>query len=139
MTAVDSWHQNCFYRVSLKALIRDENDNILMVSEKGGDSSLPGGGLDNGESAHDGLKRELHEEIGLTSEFSERLVSMQTRWLEHKQAWLMWLVYEIKYDQLDYSIGDDGDEVYWISPENLDDSLPAHHMIKQAMVEMGND
>lgn len=139
MTATDSWHQSCFYRVSLKALIRDENGNILTVSEKGGDSSLPGGGLDNGESAHDGLKRELYEEIGLTSEFSERLASMQTRWLEHKQAWLMWLVYEIKYDKLDYSIGDDGDEVYWISPENLDDSLPAHRMIKQAMAEMSND
>ena len=108
-----------FYRVSLKALIRNERGEILMVSELGSGLSLPGGGIDHGESAHDCLVRELHEEIALTTPFREKLISMQTKFLETKQAWLMWLVYEIDYDELDFGLGEHADEVRWITPEEI--------------------
>ncbi len=108
-----------FYRVSLKALIRNERGEVLMVSELGSGFSLPGGGIDHGESAHDCLARELYEEIALTTPFRERIISMQTKFLDTKQAWLMWLVYEIDYDDLDFSLGEYADEVCWIAPQEI--------------------
>ena len=57
---------NCFYRVSIKALILDETrTKFLLVQEKDGVWELPGGGLDHGEDIHEGLKREIQEEMGL--------------------------------------------------------------------------
>ena len=114
------WHKQAFYRVSLKALIRNDKNEILMVSEyEESNISLPGGGMDHGELPHDCLKRELYEEIGLTSDFSESVVHVQTNWLETKQAWLMWITYEIHYDELDYSIGQDGQTVKWVNKEDI--------------------
>ena len=57
-------------REATRAIILDEDDQILLVkwifpsgAERWG---TPGGGLDPGETHHDGLRRELHEELGLT-------------------------------------------------------------------------
>lgn len=95
--------------------------------------------MDWGESVHEGLKRELHEEIALTSEFRERLVDMHTRWLEGKQAWLMWLVYEIDYDELEFSLGEHGDETIWMSSAQLDETDPNHSMILETLRKVQAD
>lgn len=122
-----------FYRVSLKALIRNQAGEILMVSEKSGDFSLPGGGMDHGESAHDCLARELYEEILLTTPFREKLIGMRTRFVETKQAWLMWLVYEIEYDELDFGTGEHADAVQWVAEKDLKFDIPAHNMIMKVL------
>jgi 8-oxo-dGTP pyrophosphatase MutT (NUDIX family) len=57
---------NCYYRVSIKALVLDETrTKFLLVQEKDGRWELPGGGLDHGEKIHEALKREIKEEMGL--------------------------------------------------------------------------
>jgi len=57
---------NCFYRISIKALILDENrEKFLVVQEDNGKWEFPGGGLDFKESYVEGLKREIKEEMGL--------------------------------------------------------------------------
>ncbi len=49
---------NCYYRVSIKALVLDEKrTKFLLVQEKDGRWELPGGGLDHGEKIHEALKR----------------------------------------------------------------------------------
>lgn len=131
---MNTWHQNCFYRVSLKALIRNEVGEILLVREKG-DLGLPGGGWDYGETVHEVLVRELHEEIGLTSDFTERIVGTVPRWLEHKQAWLLWIVYEISYKELDFTLGEHGSEIRWVAESNIDMSIPSGPMIKKVLNE----
>jgi 8-oxo-dGTP diphosphatase len=130
---MSDWHKNCFYRVSIKALIRNERGEILMVSENNGDFSLPGGGLDYGESARECLRRELHEELALTSDFTGKLLHQQVRWLETKQAWLMWLTYELSYTKLDFSIGKDGERVEWVAPDAIDITTPAGRMIHNVL------
>lgn len=56
----------CFYRISVKALILDETrTKFLIAEESDGRWDLPGGGLDWGESPQDGIKREIKEEMGL--------------------------------------------------------------------------
>lgn len=56
------------FRQAVRALLLDPDDHILLVRFEFPTASvwtLPGGGLDEGESADDGLRRELHEELGL--------------------------------------------------------------------------
>jgi len=56
----------CFYRVSIKALILNETrDKFLICKEENGKWELPGGGLDWDASPQEDLPREIREEMGL--------------------------------------------------------------------------
>ena len=56
----------CFYRVSIKALILDETKSKFLIGlSKNGKWSLLGGGLNWGETINECLSRELKEETGL--------------------------------------------------------------------------
>jgi len=98
-------YPNTFYRVSLKAVIRDSDDKVLVVKEKGSSWSLPGGGLDHGEDVHTGLARELHEEILFKGDFTQKLTGVETFFVESKQAWLMWLVFEVDIKDHNFAVG----------------------------------
>lgn len=54
---------NAFYRVSVKALIFDGQNRILLFQARDGRWELPGGGLEHGETLEQGLTRELYEEM----------------------------------------------------------------------------
>ena len=60
-----SQYPSTFYRVSLKAVIRDDQGRVLVNKEGSMDTwSLPGGGWDHGETEHEAIARELYEELG---------------------------------------------------------------------------
>lgn len=57
------------FRQAARALLLDPDDRVLLVRFEFPAASfwaLPGGGLDDGEEVEAGLRRELHEELGLT-------------------------------------------------------------------------
>ena|ERR1700757_92634 len=113
-------HPNTYYRVSVKAFIRNEKGEVLLVKEKAPFWNLPGGGLDHGETIHDALARELYEEALIKVPFEERLIATESIWLEEKQAWLLWLVCEIQFDgEFEFGIGEDADEIEFIDPSTL--------------------
>ena len=115
-------YPNTFYRVSLKAIIRNKNNEVLVVKEKGSQWSLPGGGMEHGEDVHEALKRELYEEVLIDSTFRETLVDSATMYLERKEAWLLWLVFKVEIENLAYGVGEDADEVAFVNPAIFKDS-----------------
>lgn len=54
-----------YYRVSLKAIVRNEAGEILVVQKTDGTWELPGGGWEHGESMQHCIRRELMEELGV--------------------------------------------------------------------------
>ena len=70
-----------FYRVSIKALIRNAAGQVLVVKEHQDKWELPGGGLDHGESVHDCLQRELQEELHITNDFTETFNKVETQYM----------------------------------------------------------
>ena len=58
---------NCFYRISVKALVLNETrDRFLIVQESNGKWELPGGGLEWGAQPDQDVSRESKEEMTLT-------------------------------------------------------------------------
>ena len=112
-------YPNAFYRVSVKALIKNTEGYVLVVKENQDTWSLPGGGLDHGEVAEECLMRELYEELGVRD---ARILGInQTRTLEltAKKAWLFWLVYDVTLDPSHIQIGEGVSEVCFIDPKTL--------------------
>lgn len=54
-----------YYRVSAKAIVRDDKDRILVVADDTGTYELPGGGWEHGEDFEEALSREFQEEMGV--------------------------------------------------------------------------
>lgn len=106
----------------MKALLRNERGEVLVVKENSPRWELPGGGIDHGESPKQALQRELAEELQMIAPFTETLLNAQTFWLESKQAWLLWLVYEIALPEsfTPQSFGDT--EIAFIHPSQFQQS-----------------
>jgi ADP-ribose pyrophosphatase YjhB (NUDIX family) len=92
----------CFYRISIKALILDESKRFLLIKEDDGIWELPGGGLEFGETPHEGINRELHEETGLVTTYIADSPSYFTTWKEDG-SWRANLIYETKVRDLNFT------------------------------------
>lgn len=131
MSQVD-WYKEAFYRVSAVGVIRNEEEQYLMVYEHGR-WSFPGGGWDFGESLHEALERELYEEIALTSGFSEKVITAVPFYNPNKKAWQMWIACEISYDELHYDVGEHAQDVRWFNEDEIDYSTMSGKLIKEVL------
>lgn len=106
------------YRTSLKCLIRD-GDKVLVVKESGRDWwDLPGGGMDHGEDYRTAIARELHEEVGMTGDFTYKIIHAEDpSYLEAHNFWQIRLVFEVFPENMRFRVSDDSDEVSFIDPE----------------------
>lgn len=109
------------YRISIKGLVRNDNGDVLVVKETGRDWwDLPGGGMDHSENLKTAIAREMKEEVNLTGDFSYRVISVdEPTYLRAHDFWQVRLIFELKPDNLTFSVGEDGDDVAFINPELL--------------------
>ena len=115
-------YPNTFYRVSLKALIKNRQGQILVLKENQDTWSLPGGGLDHGEEPEAGLLRELKEELGVTSATIKGIAAIKTFYLETKSAWLLWVVYDVEIGDAPFKLGGGVTAAQYIDTGELRDS-----------------
>ena len=125
-----------FYRVSIKALIRDAHNKILVVKENQDTWSLPGGGLDHGEDPAQGILRELNEELGIENAQVNDIACVKTFYLEHKQAWLMWVVYDVRISKSEFIYGDGVTAVTFLDPEAL---AKSNDIFEKMVFKVAND
>lgn len=123
-------HPDTFYRVSLKAIIRDNNGKVLMVKENADDWDLPGGGFDHDLSIEDCLKKELFEEISFRGEIIEmKLLECAYQYLASKEANIFRAIYELKLSNDDFSIGQDAHAMEFIDPSIFKDSKNPYEQV----------
>ena len=114
-----SKYPNTFFRVSLKAVIENDAGEVLCVQEAGSEWTLPGGGLDHGETVEQGLRRELFEEVALDPQapFIMTPIGHEVMWVESREPWQLWVLIRISFNQLpQFKRGADADDVSFIDP-----------------------
>jgi 8-oxo-dGTP pyrophosphatase MutT (NUDIX family) len=65
MNKIYEWIKDCYYRVSAKGIIKNNEWKILFVQEDTGLWDIPGGWVDHWEELKEALKREIYEEMWL--------------------------------------------------------------------------
>ena len=115
-------YPSTIYRVVAKALITDATGKILVVKEGQDFWSLPGGGLEHGESTSDCLQREIKEEIGINDVLIDEIVYSTNVYLDQRDIWMTWIVYKAKIDSLDFVFGDGVTDAKYIDINEIRDS-----------------
>lgn len=112
------------YRISIKGLIRNEKNEILVVKETGRTWwDLPGGGMDHSENIKFAIARELEEEVSLRGNFTYKVIDVDDpAYLKTHDFWQVRLIFEVKPDNLTFSPGEDGDKVAFMNPTIFKDS-----------------
>ena len=108
---------NNFYRVSVKALILDDQKRFLLAREDNDLWELLGGGLDFGETPHECLVRELHEEAGLQITHMHKQPSYFVTALNINEQWKSIVVYETKVKDLNFVPSDECVELRFFTKE----------------------
>lgn len=116
----------CTYRISVKAIIKDEEGRVLLGREKDGFWELPGGGLEHGENPKEGLAREVSEETGyLVDWMSDQPIAF---WTINKEVgsptlkWFAFVAYEVKVSgefKPSHDTNDEVEEIRYVSPEEV--------------------
>lgn len=107
-----------FYRVSVKALVKDEHGRILLTRESDGKWDMLGGGLDHGEEPHEGLAREIFEEAGLKiSHISDAPIHFLTVFNPTRNVYLANVIYEAKLQNFDFVRSEECEELRFVSKE----------------------
>lgn len=121
------------FRVTIKAFVVNEDDEILVVKEKGrGDWDLPGGGLDHDETIASGLTRELKEEVDFEGCFTHHIIDAEgPQLLESKDLLQIRIVAWIEPEQMNFSAGEDGDEMAFLGLEEFRDNPKSYERFKR--------
>ena len=111
-----SGRNDSLIRVSLKAVILDDEGRTLVVKERGRDWwDIPGGGIDHGETIKEALARELFEEVSLKGDFEyETLLAEDPRYIESLNLYQMRITFLVTPSSMVFVSGDDGDEVAFV-------------------------
>ncbi|MEX0918098.1 MAG: NUDIX hydrolase [Candidatus Paceibacterota bacterium] len=111
----------CFYRVSVKALVLNETrDKFLICEEDNGVWELPGGGLDWGATPQEDLPREIQEEMGVVvtrvADNPSYFITVQSL---HKKVWTVNVLYEAELESLDFTPSDECVNVAFVDKEDI--------------------
>ncbi len=113
---------DCFYRVSVKALILNETrDKFLICEEESGVWELPGGGLDWGATPQEDLPREIQEEMGLSvtriADNPSYFITAQTL---NRGVWIVNVLYEAELEHLNFTPSDECTGIKFVDKTDIE-------------------
>lgn len=114
-----------FYRISIKALILDEQKRFLLALEDKGLWEFPGGGLGYDEEPSDCIRREIGEEMNIEVTFVSDRPSYFVKSLSHNGRWnIANIIYETKLKDLNFKPSDECIDLrYFTREEALKEKL----------------
>jgi 8-oxo-dGTP diphosphatase len=114
--------EQCYYRVSVKGIVINDDGRILLSREDNGKWEMLGGGLDHGEDPIAGLKREIFEETGLKVTYvspNPKYFITSPRMNTNMTTYLANIIYEIKLENLDFVASDECQELRFFSKKEM--------------------
>ena len=112
----------CFYRVSVKALILNETkDKFLICEEESGIWELPGGGLDWGATPQEDLPREIKEEMGIAvTKIAANPSYFITDQTLNSKTWIVNVVYETEVESLEFTPSDECVSIKFVGKSDIE-------------------
>lgn len=109
-----------YYRISIKGIVIDDDDKILLSLEDNGKWEMLGGGLDHDEDPLDCLRREINEETGLEVTWvSDQPKYFITSMRSTGDSYIANVIYEIKLNNYNFTPSDECQELRFFSAEEL--------------------
>lgn len=120
------------FHVSVKALVFDERQRLLLLREESGVWDLPGGRMEHGENFHGALQRECREEIGIAGQILDATPYLAWSSLHSDGFWKVILCFRMRIaaDELHQSWrpSEECTEFGFFAVEALDELNLAHQM-----------
>ncbi|MFJ7685993.1 NUDIX hydrolase [Peribacillus butanolivorans] len=113
--------------VAYAFIYKEDEHKILMVNNKGGTWSLPGGAVEQGETLKQAVIRETKEETGLTIEVEE-VVAVNEAIFKEKGHHALFITFKAKIVDGEISIQDKDEisEIVWIDIPKANELMPYH-------------
>lgn len=104
-----------------------EREKVLMVNNRGGSWTLPGGEVEQGETLEQAVMREIQEETGLIVEI-ENVVSINEAFFEDKGHHALFITFKVEIIKGDLAIQDENEisEIKWMDFQTADNLMPYH-------------
>jgi len=108
-----------FYKVSVKALVVNDEGKIMLCKEEDGGWELPGGSVDFGESFKDCLTREVKEEMGVNVIEMDNNPKYAWKYKKSEKIHRVFLGFRAKLDSFDFTPSDECVELNFFSKDEL--------------------
>lgn len=113
--------------VAYALIYNEDTEETLMVNNKGGSWSLPGGAVEKGETFEQAVIRETKEETGLTIEVGN-IVAVNEAFFKEKGHHALFITFKAKLLEGEISI-QDKDEISvikWVDTKSANELMPYH-------------
>jgi 8-oxo-dGTP diphosphatase len=118
-------NEQCYYRISVKGIVVDDQGRILLAREGNGMWEMLGGGLDHDEDPMLCLKREIKEETGLVITYiSPSPKYFVTARRLGTDTYMANIIYEIRLKDLNFTPSDECQELRFFSKEDMKQVKP---------------
>ncbi|MFS1519553.1 NUDIX hydrolase [Bacillus sp. SCS-151] len=113
--------------VAYAFIYKEDENKILMVNNKGGGWSLPGGAVEQGETLEQAVVGEVKEETSLTIEAAE-VIAVNEAFFKEKGHHALFITFKAKVIEGEISIidRDEISEIEWVDIQRANELMPYH-------------